>query len=103
MPSAHPYISWKEQSARVKGCTRFTLQEYAELREMSMVEDARKNPRLIGGVYQVGQVITRGNTLTNYTAYNRNTNDVVGLFVFDLLPRIGPEAALRFLEPLERR
>ena len=68
-----------------------------------MVEDARKNPRLIGGVYQVGQVITRGNTMTNYTAYNRNTNDVVGLFVFDLLPRIGPEAALRFLEPLERR
>ncbi len=68
-----------------------------------MVEDARKNPRLIGGVYQVGQVITRGEIITNYTAYNRNTNDVVGLFVFDLPSHIGPEAGLRFLEPLERR
>ncbi|HYX48817.1 MAG TPA: protein kinase, partial [Ktedonobacteraceae bacterium] len=68
-----------------------------------MVEDARKNPRLIGGVYQVGQVITDGMMLTSYTAYNRNTNDVVGLFVFDLLPHIEPETALKLLKPLEQR
>src|SRR5437667_6280475 len=68
-----------------------------------MVEDARKNPRLIGGVYQVGQVITTSPTLTNYTAYNRNTNDVVGLIVFELPPTFKAEDALRLLEPLERR
>ena len=68
-----------------------------------MVEDARKNPRLIGGVYQVGQVITYSPTLTTYTAYNRNTSDVVGLLVFELPPTVEAEAALRLLEPLERR
>ena len=68
-----------------------------------MVEDARKNPRLIGGVYHVGQVITHSPTLTTYTAYNRNTNDVVGLLVLDLPPIVEAEAALRFLEPLKRR
>src|SRR5436309_6506635 len=68
-----------------------------------MVEDARKNPRLIGGVYQVGQVITNSPTLTTYTAYNRNTSDVVGLQVFELPPTVEAEAALRLLEPLERR
>lgn len=68
-----------------------------------MVEDARKNPRLIGGIYQVGQVITTGPILTVYTAYNRNTSDVVGLMVLELPPRFEAEAALRLLEPLERR
>ena len=68
-----------------------------------MIGDARKNPRLIGGVYHVGQVITHSPTLTTYTAYNRNTNDVVGLLVFELPPSIEAEAALRFLEPLKRR
>jgi len=68
-----------------------------------MVEDARKNPRLIGGVYHVGQVITHSPMLTTYTAYNRNTSDVVGLLVFELPPSIQAEAALRFLEPLKRR
>jgi len=68
-----------------------------------MVEDARKNPRLIGGIYQVGQAITVVKIITNYTAYNRNTNDVVGLFVFDLLPQIVPETVLRLLEPFEKR
>jgi serine/threonine protein kinase len=68
-----------------------------------MREEARKNPRLIGGVYQVGQVITNSPTLTTYTAYNRNTSDVVGLQVFELPPTVEAEAALRLLEPLERR
>jgi len=68
-----------------------------------MVEDARKNPRLIGGVYQVGEVIASSPTLTTYTAYNRNTSEVVGLEAFDLPPGVEAEAALRLLEPLERR
>jgi serine/threonine protein kinase len=68
-----------------------------------MLEEARKHPRLIGGVYQVGQEITTGPILTAYTAYNRNTSDVVGLLVFELPPLYEAEIALRLLEPLERR
>jgi serine/threonine protein kinase len=73
------------------------------MRDQYMVEEARKNPRNIGGVYQVGQAITSGPILTTYTAYNRNTSDVVGLLVFELPPTFEAEAALRLLEPLERR
>ncbi|HWZ20833.1 MAG TPA: protein kinase [Ktedonobacteraceae bacterium] len=80
-----------------------SLQENAELGDKYMVDDARKNPRLIGGAYQVGQVITHSPMLTTYTAYNRNTSDVVGLLVFDLPPNVEAEAALRLLEPLRRR
>jgi hypothetical protein len=68
-----------------------------------MLDEARKNPRLIGGIYQVGQVITAGPLLTVYTAYNRNTSDVVGLLVLELPPMFETEVALRLLEPLERR
>jgi len=68
-----------------------------------MLEEARKNPRLIGGVYQVGQVITTGPMLTVYSAYNRNTSDVVGLLVLELPPMIDAETAQRLLDPLERR
>ena len=68
-----------------------------------MVEEARKNPRLIGGVYQVGQAISIGPILTTYTAYNRNTSDVVGLQVFELPPTFEVESALRLLESLGRR
>jgi serine/threonine protein kinase len=68
-----------------------------------MIGDARKNPRRIGGVYHVGQVITHSPTLTTYTAYNRNTNDVVGLLVFGLPRAVEAEAELRFLEPLKHR
>ncbi len=41
--------------------------------------------------------------LTAYTAYNRNTSDVVGLLVLELPPLFEAEAALRLLEPLEQR
>jgi serine/threonine protein kinase len=68
-----------------------------------MPEDARRNPRLIGGIYQVGQLITTGPLLTVYTAYNRNTSNVVGLLVLDLPPMFEAETALRLLEPLERQ
>jgi serine/threonine protein kinase len=40
--------------------------------------------RLIGGIYRTGQVFTTGGMLTTYTAYNHNTNDVVGLYVIAL-------------------
>jgi hypothetical protein len=73
------------------------------MRIQEMVEEVRKNPRLGGGVYQVGQVITTGPILTTYTAYNRNTNDVVGLLIFELPPTFKVEATLRLLAPLEQR
>src|SRR5260370_21239677 len=69
----------------------------------SMLEEARRNPRLIGGVYQVGQVITTGRMLTVYSEYNRNTSDVVGLLVLELPPMIDAETTRRLLDPLERR
>src|SRR5258707_5180022 len=73
------------------------------MRGQSMLEEARRNPRLIGGVYQVGQVITTGPMLTVYSAYNRNTSDVVGLLVLELPPMIDAETTRRLLDPLERR
>src|SRR5258708_13353837 len=68
-----------------------------------MLEEAHRNPRLIGSVYQVGQVITAGPMLSVYSAYNRNTSDVVGLLVLELPPMIDDETVQRLLEPLERR
>jgi len=68
-----------------------------------MLEEAHRNPRLIGSVYQVGQVITTGPMLSVYSAYNRNTSDVVGLLVLELPPMIDDKTAQRLLEPLERR
>jgi serine/threonine protein kinase len=44
----------------------------------------QRDARVIGGVYRTGQLITAGGMLTTYTAYNHNTNDVVGLYVIEL-------------------
>jgi len=63
----------------------------------------QRNSRLIGGVYQVGQVITSGPLLTTYTAYNRNTSDVVGLLVSTLPQTFDPSTVEQLLAPLERR
>lgn len=51
-----------------------------------MTEHPQQAHRLIGGVYRVGQIITREGMLTICTAYNRNTNDVVGLVVIEFPP-----------------
>jgi serine/threonine protein kinase len=64
---------------------------------------SQRNSRLIGGVYQVGQVITSGPLLTNYTAYNRNTNEVVGLLVVQLPPTFDSALAQQLLAPLGTR
>ena len=63
----------------------------------------QRNSRLIAGVYQVGQVITSGPLLTTYSAYNRNTSDVVGLLVIELPPAFDPPAAQQLLAPLATR
>ncbi|MGH2506108.1 MAG: serine/threonine-protein kinase, partial [Ktedonobacteraceae bacterium] len=64
---------------------------------------AQRSSRLIAGIYQVGQIITSGPLLTTYTAYNRNTSDVVGLLVLTLPPSCDPTIAQQLLAPLARR
>jgi pSer/pThr/pTyr-binding forkhead associated (FHA) protein len=64
---------------------------------------SQRNSRLIAGVYQVGQMITSGPLLTSYTAYNRNTSDVVGLLVIELPATFDPYTARQLLAPLARR
>ncbi|MEO7021826.1 MAG: FHA domain-containing serine/threonine-protein kinase, partial [Ktedonobacteraceae bacterium] len=64
---------------------------------------AQRSSRLIAGIYQVGQILTSGPLLTTYTAYNRNTSDVVGLLVVALPPGYDPAAAQQLLVPLECR
>jgi len=64
---------------------------------------SQRDARLIGGIYQIGQVITSGGMLTAYTAYNRNTNDVVGLLVVEFPPSIDARTVHQLLQPLERR
>lgn len=63
----------------------------------------QRNTRLVAGVYQVGQMITSVPPLFSYSAYNRNTNDVVGLLVIDLLPSVDPNAVRQALTSLELR
>lgn len=62
----------------------------------------QRNSRLIGGIYQVGQMITSGPLVATYTAYNRNNGSVVGLLVISLPPAVNPYAAGQLLAPLAR-
>lgn len=64
---------------------------------------SQRNSRLVAGVYQVGQVITSGPLLSTYSAYNRNTNDVVGLLIIKLPLAFDTSRAQQLLAPLERR
>lgn len=64
---------------------------------------SQRDFRLIGGVYRVGQVITSGGMFTTYTAYNRNTNDVVGLMVIEVPPSYPMQRVQQLLQALDRR
>lgn len=63
----------------------------------------QQSPRMFGGYYQVGQVISTGPLLTIYTAYNRYSSDVVGLYVVELPPSMDEESAERLLHVFEQR
>ena len=64
----------------------------------------QQSPRMFGGYYQVGQVISTGPLLTIYTAYNRYSSDVVGLYVVELPPTMDDEeSAKRLLHVFEQR
>lgn len=43
----------------------------------------QRDGRSIGGLYRTGQVVATSSMLTTYTAYDSNTNDVVGLYVIE--------------------
>src|SRR5260370_1941437 len=62
-----------------------------------------ENGGRFGGFYQVGQVITSGPVLTVYSAYNRYSSDVVGLYVVELPPTVNEEAAEGLLQVFEQR
>lgn len=63
----------------------------------------QRDARLIGGIYRTGQVITLGGMLTTYTAYNHNTNDVVGLYVITLQTQEQMGTAQTLLQALAKR
>src|SRR2546425_4418706 len=64
---------------------------------------AQRDPRLIRGVYRTGQVVTKGGVLTSYTAHNRNTNNVVGLFVLEFPASVDVQTVQQFFQPMECR
>ena len=68
-----------------------------------MAERMQHMHRYVGDVYLIGQVIRSGPQLSIYSAYNRNTNDVVGLYVHELPFGTSPQTAQQLLQPLERR
>ncbi|GLV56433.1 hypothetical protein KDH_32740 [Dictyobacter sp. S3.2.2.5] len=63
----------------------------------------QRDTRLIGGVYRIGQTITSGGMLTTATAYNHNTNDVVGLYVLDIPSTDLLDTLPGLLRPYEKR
>ncbi|QBD78019.1 FHA domain-containing protein [Ktedonosporobacter rubrisoli] len=63
----------------------------------------QRNARIIGGIYRIGQTIANNGLLTTYTAYNHNTNDVVGLYSLEFPPAIQTETLRQLLQPLEQR
>ncbi len=64
---------------------------------------SQRDTKVIGSVYRIGQIVARKGILTTYTAYNRNTNDVVGLFVIEVPPAFRPDMVQQILHPLARR
>jgi serine/threonine protein kinase len=62
-----------------------------------------KAHRVVGGIYRIGQVITSEGMLTTCTAYNRNTNDIVGLFMIEFPTSFPLDQVWQLLQPLERR
>lgn len=64
---------------------------------------SQRDTKFIGGVYRVGQVVATKGILTTYTAYNHNTNDVVGLFVIEIPPVFQLQTVQQLLQPLARR
>lgn len=63
----------------------------------------QRDSRLVGGIYRIGQVLIAGPILTTCTAYDRNTNDVVGLSIIELPPHLPHAIVQQYLQGLEQR
>jgi len=61
---------------------------------------SQRDPKVIGNVYRIGQVVATRGIVTTCTAHNRNTNDVVGLFVIEVPPVFHPQMVQQILHPL---
>ncbi len=68
-----------------------------------MLDNSHNSTQVIDSIYRIGQTITTGSMLTTYTAYNRNTNDVVGLSVIELPPTAQLNIVQQCLQPAEKR
>jgi len=64
---------------------------------------SQRDTKVIGSVYRIGQVVATKGIVTTCTAYNRNTNDVVGLFVIEVPPVFHPQTVKQVLQPLALR
>ncbi len=64
---------------------------------------SQRDTKVIGGIYRVGPIVAIRGLLTTYTAYNRNTNDVVGLFVIEVPPVFHSQTVQQLLQPLALR
>jgi serine/threonine protein kinase len=64
---------------------------------------SQRDARVIGGVYRTGQLISVGGILTIYTAYNHNTNDVVGLYIIEPLSPGQVQIVQQFQSVLDKR
>jgi serine/threonine protein kinase len=64
---------------------------------------AQRDARLIGGIYRTGPIITSGEMLTTYIAFNHNTNDNVGLYVITLQTQEQIGIAQTLLQALAKR
>ena len=64
---------------------------------------SQRDPRLIGGVYRTSQVVISGGILTNYTAYNHNTNEMVGLIVLASPSPGDTQTVQQFFQSMEHR
>jgi serine/threonine protein kinase len=64
---------------------------------------AQNDPRLVGNIYRIGQVMSSSTILTACTAYHRYTNDVVGLYVIGLPTSVQIPFVQQLLQPLTQR
>ena len=64
---------------------------------------SQRDARLVAGAYRIGQTITQDGLLTVSTAYNLNTNDVVGLYVIEISPAVQTQDIRQLLQPLAER
>ena len=64
---------------------------------------SQRDTKIIGSVYRIGQIVATKGLLTTCTAYNRNTNDVVGLFIIEVPPIFHSQMVQQILRPLAQR